>query len=105
MNQYVTDTHPLLWYILSDARLSPTARSVFAGADAGVHQILIPTIVLVEAVYLAEKKRINPAAVEQLFYLLDLVPARGRGSEWTSERVSEWTSGTLRLLHASSPTH
>lgn len=75
MSQYVTDTHPLLWHIASDARLSSTAQRVFEEADAGLHQILIPSIVLVEAVYLAEKKRIDPLVLDQLFFLLDLAPA------------------------------
>jgi PIN domain nuclease of toxin-antitoxin system len=75
MSEYVTDTHPLLWHILSSARLSATAQAVFADADAGLHRILIPSIVLVEAIYLAEKKRIDPAALDRLFSLLDLAPA------------------------------
>ena len=75
MSQYVTDTHPLLWHISGDPRLSSTAQRVFEDADAGRHQILIPSIVLVEAVYLAEKKRIDPLVLDQLFFLLDLVSA------------------------------
>jgi len=30
MSQYVTDTHPLLWHISGDPRLSAVARIVFA---------------------------------------------------------------------------
>jgi len=75
MSQYVTDTHPLLWHISGDPRLSAVARTIFTEADAGLHQILVPGIVLVEAVYLAEKKRIDPLVVDQLFFLLDLGPA------------------------------
>lgn len=75
MSQYVTDTHPLLWHILGDPRLSAAARIVFTEADAGLHQILVPSIVLVEAIYLAEKSKIDPLVVDQLFFLLDLTPA------------------------------
>lgn len=75
MSRYITDTHPLLWHLLADPRLSGPARAVFNDADAGVHEILIPSIVLVEAVYLADKKRIDSAAVDQLFSLLDLTPS------------------------------
>lgn len=75
MSQYVTDTHPLLWHILGDVHLSPTAQAIFADADAGLHQILVPSIVLVEAIYLAEKKRIDPAKLDRLFSLLDVTPA------------------------------
>lgn len=69
MSHYVTDAHPLLWHILSDPRLSALAEAVFA--DAGLHQIFIPSIVLVEAVYLAEKKRIDRAALDQMGYSVD----------------------------------
>jgi len=75
VNQYVTDTHPILWHILSDTRLSPAAQAIFRETDAGVHQILIPSVVLVEVVYLAEKKRIPSKAVDLLFSLLGLAPA------------------------------
>ncbi len=78
MSRYVTDTHSLLWHIVGSPRLSPTARTLFSEADAGVHQILIPSIVLIEAIYLAEKRRISPAALDQLFQLLDLSPANYR---------------------------
>ncbi len=55
MSQYVTDTHSLLWHLSSDPRLSPAARQVFANADAGLHQAPVPSVVLVEAIYLAEE--------------------------------------------------
>ncbi len=74
MSQFVTDTHPLLWHILSEGRLSEAAQAVFTEADTGLHQILIPSIVLVEAIYLAEKKRIDMAALDHLFFMLDLAP-------------------------------
>lgn len=75
MSQYVTDTHPLLWHILGDAHLSAAAQAIFADADAGLHQILVPSIVLVEAIYLAERKRIDPAELDRLFSLLNMAPA------------------------------
>jgi PIN domain nuclease of toxin-antitoxin system len=62
MSQYVTDTHPLLWHISNDPRLSAAARIVFTEADAGLHQIFVPSIVLVEAVYLVPCL-ISPLAV------------------------------------------
>ncbi len=74
MAQYVTDTHALLWHLLRDQRLSATARAIFNDADAGLHQILIPSIVLVETIYLAERKRVDPAALNQLLALLDMTP-------------------------------
>lgn len=75
MSQHATDTHPLVWHILGDPRLSVKAQAIFTEADAGLYQIFIPSIVLIEVVYLAEKKRIDPTALDRLFALLDLTPA------------------------------
>jgi PIN domain nuclease of toxin-antitoxin system len=46
------------------------AGAIFQAADAGVHQIVVPAIVLVEFVYLVEKGRLEPERVDQLFALL-----------------------------------
>ena len=56
---YVTDTHPFVWYLADDARLSSDARMAFDRADSGEATIIIPAIALAEAVYLAEKERIE----------------------------------------------
>ena len=64
MSQYVTDTHALIWHLVNDRRLSSRARQVF-----------IPSIVMVEAVYLAERQRIDPKALDQLFALSEASPA------------------------------
>jgi len=60
---FVTDTHPFVWYLAADeARLSPSARSVFENADSAKAIIIIPAIVLAESLYLAEKGRIKAKA-------------------------------------------
>ena len=56
---YVTDTHPFVWYLADDARLSSDARAAFDRADSGEATIIIPAIALAEAVYLAAKERIE----------------------------------------------
>lgn len=58
MPDAVTDTHALLWHLESDPRLSPSARAYFEACDAGDILIYVPTICLVEIVYLQEKGRI-----------------------------------------------
>jgi predicted nucleic acid-binding protein len=64
---YVTDTHPFVWYLAADdERLSPRAKSVFENADSAKAVVVIPAIVLAESLYLAEKGRIKPKAVEIL---------------------------------------
>jgi len=58
MNGYVTDTHALLWYLTDDPQLSPKCKPIFEAADRGEAKVWIPSIVLVETVYLVEKGRI-----------------------------------------------
>ena len=70
MTRYVTDTHALVWYLQSSSQLSDAARTIFVEADEGKNEISVPSIVLVEFVYLAERKRIEFALVKKAFDLL-----------------------------------
>lgn len=70
MARYLSDTHALVWHLTSDPSLSPSAAAAFSGADKGEDEIVIPSIVLVEIVYLAEKVRIPPSLVARLMDLL-----------------------------------
>lgn len=72
MNQFVTDTHPLIWHLTSDRRLSKPARQIFDDADKGLVRILIPGIVLVEMVYLVEKDILSRTRLEQVLTLLEV---------------------------------
>lgn len=71
MSRFITDTHPLIWHLTDAPRLSVEAQRVFTEADSGLHQILVPGIVLIEMVYLAEKGVVPTALLNQLFHLLD----------------------------------
>jgi len=70
MKAYIVDTHSLIWHLQSSPRLSSRVRSIFSRADNGKSSIVIPTILLVEMTYLAEKKRIAPALVKTALDLL-----------------------------------
>lgn len=91
MNQYVTDTHALYWHLANDSRLSHTARQAFHGADAGLHQILVPGIVLIEMVYLVEKGRLDAALIDQVFTLFGTIAG--------SYAVAPLDQYTARALH------
>ena len=58
MPDAVADTHGLIWYLEDSPRLGPAARDLFDACDRGAVAIYVPTICLVEIVYLAEKGRI-----------------------------------------------
>jgi len=73
MSRFVTDTHPLVWHLTGKSRLSADARNIFVEADAGLYQILLPGIVLIEMVYLSEKGIIPIALLHQMLNLLDTV--------------------------------
>ncbi|NJN96256.1 MAG: type II toxin-antitoxin system VapC family toxin [Anaerolineales bacterium] len=72
MSQFITDTHPLIWHLTKNPELSLDAQTIFANTDSGSSQILLPGIVLVEIVYLAEKGVIPTLLVNQLLDFLEI---------------------------------
>ena len=54
---YVTDTHPLFWFLSNNPKLSKSALEIFEGAEKGEYTIIIPSIVLAELMYILEKKK------------------------------------------------
>lgn len=84
---YTVDTHGIAWYLqelnsLQKRRrvrdLSVRVRRIFAAADQGQETILIPSIVLVELVYLTERGTIAPALVDRLLTDLSREPENYR---------------------------
>jgi PIN domain nuclease of toxin-antitoxin system len=69
MSRYVADTHSIIWYLARDRRLSRRARSIFQAAKNDRAQILVPSIVLVEAIFLMQRRRIPEAQASKLFEL------------------------------------
>jgi len=53
--RYVLDTHILIWYFIGSKRLKPRAREVIDRCLNEGGQLLVPTIVLAEALDIAEK--------------------------------------------------
>jgi PIN domain nuclease of toxin-antitoxin system len=70
MLRAIADTHAAIWYIYGDARLSLTARTTIEQIAAAGDQIAISSITLIEMVYLVEKGRIAPEALERLLQTL-----------------------------------
>jgi len=69
MKRYVADTHSITWHLAEDRHLSRRARKIFESADEGYVQVLVPSIVLVEAIFLMQRQRISKSQVSQLFEL------------------------------------
>jgi PIN domain nuclease of toxin-antitoxin system len=59
MSDAVTDTHGLIWYLEDSPRLGPAANKAFDACERGEAVIYVPTICLVEMIYLQEKGRIS----------------------------------------------
>jgi PIN domain nuclease of toxin-antitoxin system len=64
----VADTHVLLWAVLDESRLSPSARRILG--EAGPREVAVSSITLVELVCLEEKGRIRPEATRRIFSAL-----------------------------------
>jgi PIN domain nuclease of toxin-antitoxin system len=66
MADSVTDTHGLIWYLRNTLHPGTNANRLFDECDRELGIIYVPTICLVEIVYLQEKGRI-PATLKALF--------------------------------------
>lgn len=71
MTSYISDTHTLIWHLSGSPSLSPKVRSILVTADRGETGVFVPTIVVVELIYLAEKFKISPDIVKRTFELLE----------------------------------
>ena len=66
MPDAVADTHGLIWYLEDSPRLGSAARNFFDACDRGELVVYVPTICLVEIIYLHEKGRIQNSLKAQL---------------------------------------
>ncbi|MDQ1352504.1 MAG: hypothetical protein QG657_2810 [Acidobacteriota bacterium] len=87
MSRYVTDTHALIWHLTGNSKLSVKAKDIFQNADIGMHQIIIPSIVLIEMVYLVEKERIHNSSFDRILQLLENVNGSYEESPLNKETV------------------
>ena len=71
MSACVADTHTLIWYVLNDPRLSPTAKIAMLNTAAAGDSVFVPTISLVEIVYLIEKRRFPQALLQRIVAILN----------------------------------
>ena len=66
MTTYIVDTHALVWFLEKNPRLSNNAKSALTDANA---QIILPTIVLTEVIFLYAKKKTSvnlPAVLSEV---------------------------------------
>jgi PIN domain nuclease of toxin-antitoxin system len=56
---YVIDTHALIWYFIGSARLSQRLKEEIDEVRSRSGRLLVPTIVLSEALFVADKGRVK----------------------------------------------
>ena len=86
----VVDTHSAVWYLHVDERLSRRAEREIDDALADGHFIHVPSISIVELVYLVEKGRVPAVVAERVDRVL-LDPASGFRLAPLDLRVAEAT--------------
>jgi PIN domain nuclease of toxin-antitoxin system len=67
MKAVVADTHAAIWFLEDDKRLTRPALETLESAD----DIFLPSICLVEIIYLAEKGRLDAAVLPRILAELD----------------------------------
>ena len=68
--RYIIDTHTLVWYFTKDKRLSKRVKQIIYEAEQGRNEIIIPAIVLLEAIDIGEKKKIQ-FEIQRLFDFIE----------------------------------
>jgi predicted nucleic acid-binding protein len=71
MPAVVVDTHVAVWYLNDDSSLSEPAANALDDATFSRDPIVIPTIVLVELIYLVEKRRLPQEVPRRLIEVID----------------------------------
>ena len=71
MSQAVADTHAVVWYLLNPSLLTPAASDAFTDAARAGDPVWVPSISLVELVYLTERKRLPVEALVRLRKAVD----------------------------------
>lgn len=99
MPDFVTDTHALIWYLEDSPRLGPGARECFNACERGESIIYVPTICLVEIVYLQEKGRI-PSDMKAQF---DLALQSGESGIVPTDLTIEVVAMMNRVLRTTVP--
>jgi PIN domain nuclease of toxin-antitoxin system len=93
MADFVIDTQIVIWYLENSPRLSSDANTAIDDTIRNKGNLFVPTISIVEIVYLIEKGRLVPD-------VLSLVNAELRlsSSSFTAQALSKEISNTLSLI-------
>ncbi len=85
MSDLVIDTHAAIWYFANSPDLSSIAKTAINTAVSNGNFIILPTISIVEFVYLVEKSRLVPQTLTRLMRFLKLPNSSFITQDLTSE--------------------
>src|SRR5690606_14856818 len=91
MSDLVVDTHAVVWYLQASSQLSVAARYAINTSIEKGFEILLPSISLVELIYLTEKGRLHENQLSGLFEFLERPDS--------SFRIQDLTSGIAESTH------
>ena len=93
MSDLVIDTHAAVWYFAKSPQMSVTARNAVNNAIGNGFLIILPTISIVEIVYLIEKGRLIANTLTRLMQALKLP-----NSSFVSQDLTEDIAQTLAQI-------
>ncbi|HSK73356.1 MAG TPA: PIN domain-containing protein [Pyrinomonadaceae bacterium] len=93
MSDLVIDTHAAVWYFAKSPQMSVNARNAVNNAVAGGNAIILPTISIIEIIYLIEKGRLIPQTLTNLMQALRLP-----NSSFISEDLTKEIAQTLTQI-------
>ena len=85
MSDLAIDTHAAIWYFAKSPEMSATARNAVNDAVKKGFLIILPTISIVEIVYLIEKKRLVPQTLTSLMRFLKMPNSSFTAQDLTAE--------------------
>ena len=85
----LADTHASVWYLFAAPELSAAAKNFMDAATASGGFVFVPTISIIEIIYLTEKGKLLPQTLARLIQAVNL-PSRGF-------RLLNWTPALLKL--------
>ena len=93
MSDLAIDTHAAVWYFAKSPQMSAIARNAVNNAIADGFIIILPTISIVEIIYLVEKGRLVPQTSISLMQALKLP-----NSSFVSQDLTEDVAQTLAQI-------
>ena len=93
MSDLVIDTHAAVWYFAKSSQMSAIARNAVNNAITNGFVIILPTISIVEIIYLIEKGRLVPQTLTSLMQVLGLP-----NSSFITQDLSENVAQSLQQI-------